>query len=326
MRPPTLRIHKTGQYMVRYAGRDHYLGHDKRRADEQFLTHLDKWREWRESKAEARNIRHQFKRVPGVVELINMFVDAKKTERGDACAAYYKKHLRYFNQIYGKQDIDVIGPRHLNAVKIELLRQGYAPKTINHDLTAIRVMLNWASALELGPNINLKGVKNLPLGPVEHVAVSVKEVRAAIRSAPPDVKEWMAINYLALLRPSEVVRVVHKQGEWIQKGVFRLDRGKMDERASIKRHCIFSAEALKWLKKCKPRWDLAESYSKLVRDHWAHGPKVLQKSAAAHLVQSPGVEPADVELLLGHVTGRLPVTYYLPAFAKLRVKVARLSL
>lgn len=323
MRIPSLRKHATGQWFTHWGGRDHYFGHDKEEAESLYVQSLQEWHEWRDSRRAERDRRQRMTRL-AVAELVQQFTNAKRIETGEDAARYYENHLTRFNHIYGALDADLIRPKHLNALKLSMINDGYAPKTINHDLTAIRVMFNWASGLELIEAINLRGVKNMPVGPVKDKTVSEQRVREGLVRAPQRLRPWMAINYLALLRPSEVVRVVRGEGEWVSDGVFRLDKGKMDRRASIKRHCVFSDRALRWLRRCELHWTRYDSYYAACARAFPEGPKVLQKSAATHLVHCYGANPADVELLLGHVPGRLGVTYYLPAFDRLRQVSAQL--
>ena len=59
-------------------------------------------------------------------------------------------------------------------------------------------------------------------------------------------------------RPSEVVRIVHGDGEWVQEGVFRLRVSKTD-RARLPRHLIVSDLAAHWLGICRPHWSRLDS-------------------------------------------------------------------
>ncbi len=333
MQPPALRQHSTGQWFTKWGGKHRYFGKDRAIAEELYWESIADWREWRKNKRAA--IERQRAIVAGVTvdEIYQRFISDKQRERGAGASEYYTKHLGRFVGLYGSFTVDLIQPEHLHGFKQYMMDatspatgKKFGPKTINHDLTAIRVMFNWAGGLGLVPPVNLRGVKNLPIGPTIDRTLTRPQVRKMLAGAPAKVRPWLEINYLALLRPSEVVRVVQGQGEWLERGVFVLDRGKMDERASIKRHCLFSARALKSLAKCEPHWSRLDSYSAFVRSVCDHGPKILQKSAAAHLVKHHSATPADVELLLGHTVGRLASTYYHPAWQRLRRLAGQLSL
>lgn len=324
-RLPQLRKHTSGNYFVRWGGKDHYLGRDRREAQNQYTVQLDLWNQWQAQKADARAVSATRTRLT-VGELVKQFVESKRHEAGIEASEYYAKHLKRLTHRFNKIDVDLIEPQHLNALKLAMIQTGeYKPRTINHDLTAIRVMLNWAAGLGLAPNRSYKGVKNLPTGPVEDKTISAQTVAKLIRKADERLRPWVALNYLAVCRPSEVRRLVRREGEFVMPGVFRLDRGKMDRRASIKRHVILSDVALAWLTFAESHYNHRDAYSAAVKRQLGVGPKVIQKSAATHLVHDLGARPDDVELLLGHVRGRLAVTYYLPAFARLRETAALLG-
>lgn len=323
MRVPTLRKHKTGQWFVRWGGRDRYLGVDKKKAESAYLDELDDWRHWVEDKRRRREVVNQI--TPTIAEVVDEFLKAKRIEVGHNCGEYYRRHLKRFVNRYGELDADLVRPMHLNQHKLWMIQQRFKPRTINHDLCSIRILYNWASGIELVPPISLAGVKNVPVGPVAIDHPKRWQVIRYIKRAPANVAPWMAINYLALLRPSEVVRVVRGEGKWVEDGVFRLDRGKMDKRVAFKRHCVFSPAALAWLAKCRPYWSRQDSYSNVVRNCCPIGPKMLQKCAAHHLAVVYGVDRDDLELLLGHVGPRLRVTYHQPAWQKIRKTADRLA-
>ena len=321
MRVPKLRLHKSGNYMIRWGGKDHYLGHDQALAHEQYIAELEQWRLWRRGDRASPTARG---RKLLVIDIAEKFIESRRLERGADCEQFYRKTLAPFVKSYGHLEADTIRPAILQELKHDLL-DNWGPKTINHCLTAIRTMYTWSSGLEMTPPVDLRGAKNLPLGPTAPEMVTVEHVRRVIANAKSKVQPWLAITYLGLLRPTETMRVVAGSGDWIQPGVFRLDRGKMDEHASIKRHCLFSDLALECLARCQYHWSRLGSWSRAASIAGIKA-KVLQKSAAAHLIQHHHAAAADVELLLGHVHGRLSVTYYLPDFERLRAVAAQLTL
>lgn len=215
---------------------------------------------------------------------------------------------------YGHAIASAIRGNHLQALKLDMLDADFARKTINHDLIAVRGMLQWAMDAELIPNVNLRAARNLSLGPVAHKAIGHSAVQVMVWGSPEPVRSWLAVNYLTAARPVEMIRLVRREGDWIQDGVFRLDRGKMDRRAPIHRHLVLSPLALAWLAFCEPRWSRLDSYSQAVRDvsprapRAQGGPHLLRHSAATHL-RAAGASVSDTELILGHVRGRLSVTY-----------------
>lgn len=325
MRVPKLHRHKsTGHYYTRWGGKQHWLGSDRKQAQDRFLEQLEDWQDWRDSKAEARRRQSTYELL--VPDLVERFLASRRVEIGLDCEEYYRKHLIRFMVAFRKVGVHLIRPLDLAQIKEQMIRRGFAPRTINHDLKAVKTMWRWGSALDLCPAIDLGGVRGVPVGPVKQLTVSRHAIECAIRWCPDrQLRPWLAINYLALLRPSEVLKVVHGQGEFVEHGVFRLDRGKMDRRAAIHRHCIFSDAALAWLELARPVYSRMDSYSHAMRRWFVPGAKVLQKSAAQHLVSLHDAGRDDVELLLGHVSGRLKVTYHQPAWQRLRGLASLLS-
>lgn len=326
MRVPQLRKHSSGHYFVRWGGRDRYLGKVKKHAEKLYLDSLEHWRRWRVAKRVSQQEAAGRPRIT-VDALAERFLDAKRLERGGDCEYRYRKHLARFRTMYGDFDADTIRPMHLQMIKSTLAGK-LAPRTINHDITTTKVMFNWASGLDLVSPVSFVGVKLIPVGPVGDQALGPAEFVAAFRRAPDYLQPWLAVNYLGLLRPSETIRVILGQGEWHSgiPGIFILDRGKVDDRSSIRRHCILSDRALWWLRQAEQRYARLDSYSQAVRDQCRIGPKVIQKTAAARLVLRHNVPPESVELLLGHIKSRLSVTYYLPHFKRLRQISGRLAI
>ncbi len=324
-KPPKLRIHKQGYYFVRWGGKDHYLGKNKADAEKEYLASLQDWATWRAHRNTQRL--PPIRNTTTVVEAFEQFLHFKENERGPDAREYYRKHLARFIRLYGRSRLEVVRPAHIMKLRDDMLQSGYAPKTINHDVTSIKTFVTWASVLEMMPPIPVRGIKSLPLGPPPDKSLPYKTIRKWIlKEASDDVRPWLAINYLCLMRPSEVVRVVHQQGEWAEEGVFVLDKGKMDARTRQRRHVVFSNEALKWLEKCHRRWSRLDSYSAATRaDSSRGGPGQLRHSAATHLHES-GVGREDIDLLLGHVPSRVSLTYARIVWQPLREKVAQLTL
>lgn len=325
MKPPALTKHATGQYFCKWGGKNHYLGTDRDKAETAYHESIRLWSEWRESRRRSRPL--AVMQSPLLVDLAARFLDEKELERGWGTRQYYAKHLKRFLHAFGEFRADAIRPRHLAELKEQMFRYRKSAKTISHDMTAVRVLFNWAVALELVPVVSFKGIRNPPLGPPPDKSMSVKEIRKLMVKAGENLEPWLRLTYLALLRPSETVRIVNREGRFVEKGVFRLNRGKMDEITALPRHCVLSAEAFKWLERCKPVWSRLDSFSQAARDRLGkgNGPGRLRHSAASHLSKL-GVDPASIELLLGHVPKRLAVTYYQPAWQHLRKIAARLTL
>lgn len=307
-----------------YRGKRHYLGRERRSAESAYLEHLAEWKAWRDNREFLKPALPKASRTITVSQIIEEFVRAKRIERGYKCEDYYLYALRRFEAAFGGYAASLIRPVHIDRFKQALILKEFAHKTINHELTAIRVLFNWASAFERIPMVNLSAVKNLPLGPTQPKFLTHAEVKAALKQARPVLAAWLAVQYLTLMRPSEMVRVAHGEGEWVEDGVFVLHRGKTDERAPIKRHVCFSKAALKWHSKVKPQWANFVNYSRACEKIEIR-PSTLRKSAARHLAER-GAGRDEIEMLLGHTGPRIAVTYFHPPWQRLREVAAMLKI
>lgn len=304
--PPHLHLHSSGHWFSKWAGTFHYYGKKKREAQRAYLADLKAWAEWRADR-DTRRFPPMTRRVL-VVDLVERFLENRELEGGKARRSYYANHLRRFTHAFGAARGDLIKASHLQALRDDMLRGGYGPKTINHDVSAVKSLLLWASGLELIPAVNLRPVRSLPLPPVANRAMEPDEVTAMVAEAPGHIASWLAVNYLALMRPSEVVRVVQQIGEWEEPWLFRC-HGKVTGRTREFRRIVFSDLALAWLDRCEPRWTREDSYYRAVeRAIGPGGPHPLRHSAATNLLRV-GATRADVDLLLGHLPPRVSLTY-----------------
>lgn len=324
IRAPSLRQLPDGRWMTKWGGRKRYFGRDREAARRLFAASLAEWAAWREHVARARTTRPCVE-SPLVEHIARSFIEAKERERGSQLQVYYTKHLGRFVRWHSQARADSIRVGDLEALKQDMLQQ-YAPKTINHDIIAVRALFTWAAEHELIPPVSLRGCRTLALGPPPDKSLTKTQVRTMLRRATPALEPWLVLNYLCAMRPSEVVRVAHGQGDWVEPGIFRLDRGKMDLATSLKRHVVFSDQATWWIERCRPLWSRLDSYSSAtVRACGPGGPGVLRHSAATHLAQA-GVEAAQIALILGHVPSRVSAIYVRPAWQLLRRSAARLAL
>lgn len=322
---PTLRQLPDGRWYTRWSEKRFYFGRDPAEAARRFADSLEQWTAWRDEKQLAFQIKPR-DRVT-LAELAEQFLEVKLLEGGPDRKRYYKKHLKAFLTGWGLHDATAITVRNLNTIRNDQLRAGYAPKTVNHDITAMKGLMNWAMDLEHIPPVNLRGCKKLPLGAPPDKSMPVENAWAFIDGAPDHIRPWLALNYFAVLRPTEVVDIVNGNGSWSESepGLYRLDRSKTEHRTRQPRHVVFSETAKAWLKECRPRWSRLDSYSQAVRDACGPGgPHPLRHSAATHL-QLMGVDRASIDLILGHLPGRVSLTYARIEWQPLREKVALLA-
>lgn len=323
-KPPALHLHSSGHYFCKWGGRFHYFGKNKTQARAQYLQSLQAWAEWRAN----RNARRfpPMSKAHTVLDLVERFLEYKTTEGGKGRRRHYENHLRRFNAAFHGVRADMIRAVHLHALKEDMIRAGYHPKTINHDLSSVRSLFNWASALELVPAVNLSVVRTLPLPPAPDKAMTPEAVQDMVDKAGAKLAPWLAVTYLAMLRPSETVKVVNQQGEWEEFWLFRLHHGKVDYRSGEFRRIVFSTAALYWLSRCEPFWTRQDSFYRATeRAGLSGGPHPLRHSAATHLAQR-GVARSEIDLLLGHLPPRVSRIYDRIDWQPLRPKVGRLML
>ncbi len=325
-RIPTRRRHQSGNFFVRWGGRDRYFGHDPAVAQQRYLTDpadgLPAWKRWKDGKAKQRERRQTAGKMT-VSELAERFLDSRAIEGGDERREYYRKHLRRFLLAHGLFRVEFIRQAWLQRIKDDLLKDGKAPRTVNHDIQAVKTCLQWAMDHELIEPVNLRGVKKVPVGAVRSKARTRGDCIRQMLKASADLRPWLVVNYLTAARPIEIVRAVNGHGSWIERGVLEVPN-KSGWKSGQPRCLLFSAEAFAWLRKCEPFWTRLDSYSTATRRETGAGPHTLRHSAATHLL-SAGVHRSDVDSLLGHYPSRVSLTYQGMPWRVLRRLAARLT-
>lgn len=322
VRTPGIRQRKDGRYMVRWGGRDHYLGRDPVEAAQRYAGEIERWQAWRERVEDARG--RPIVSELTVMDVCEQFVRTKEVEGGRSLADYYRKHLARFLAIAGPLRADTVRAAHLLDLRRAMVAKGYAPKTVNHDVIACKAAIRWAMDMDMIPYVTLRAARSLPLGPPPDKSLSHAQVLFLIYgSASKNMAAWLAVQYLCVARPTEVLRLVHRQGSWLEDGVFQLDRGKADLVTSQRRCLVVTPRAAAWLALAEPRWTRLDSYSQAVGDVHPYRPGRLRHSAATHLRRA-GATGEDIARLLGHVPSRVHATYARPDYSRLRSVADRL--
>jgi hypothetical protein len=344
-RPPTLRQHSRGQFFVRWAGHDYYFGTDVKSAEAAFYDPsgehpgaLVNWQRWCLSKPPAARSRPGRSRV---AELVRAFCDHYDTEGRRSTGRWYRRNLGRFDHIFGRMFVDEVDVAYLAAYKGDLAASALQPKTIAHHINAVKTCWRWGVEMAMVPPLDLtaRAVRAPTVMTPEPVWYSTEQRRAMFaeaQKANPTLEIWMAIQYLALLRPSEVPRVIAawRAGTFVQSpGVpFRsvlIIKAKTDHQG-WPRYVWLSDAARQWLDSCHepppPRRDWRyETYSRHVATLTSGSAKGLQKSAASDL-RAGGATREDVNLLLGHAPRLVDRTYVREAHTRLLEVVARLTL
>lgn len=340
--PPKLRRHTTGVYFVEFAGQRRYFSVDLKESEREYRQALREWAAWQDGLALAKS--HTSHRI---VDIVREYLRSRLTDASEDQWRWCRSHLGRLTRLWGGLPADAFNARLLQAFKADLVAikepKKLAAKTINHDLRAIKSLFRWASDMGYCKEVNLRAVKALPLPQLRRKELSPAEVARVVNlalgreigthpitkarlTADPRVAPWLALNYLAALRPSEVVRLVRGEGEWIERGLFQPRISKTFRDGRTPRVYVLSEEAMMWLQHARPEWAHMKAYGTAVRRACGPGlPHPLRHSAAQHL-SDLGVPKADIDLALGHYPPVVSQTYVRVTLAPVRACLARLSL
>ena len=347
-RTPSLRPHAGGLYTTNWGGRDYYFSRDKAESERAFLdpagTHpgaLANWQAWRARSTRRPAAGRQRLRI---AELARRFLDAYDQDGRPDTESYYAKSLRRFIHAFGDRFTDTVDEQHLDAFRAQLHKRTpkLAPKTIAHELNAVKTLWRYGARLKLCPALELSAIRIPRIEqswpediPPEQVGHMLAKARASADGAQLEV--WLALCYLCFLRPSECVRLCSREGRFepiradhrgpaIPKALFVLKKSKMQHRTRVPRHIVVTDQAMVWLNSARPAWPTLDAFSKAVRSACGPGgPHILRDSAASHL-HSRGAARGEVDLLLGHVPGRVSLSYDQIDWRSLRERAGLLTL
>ena len=319
---PSFRQHSSGVWFTKWGGKPRYFTLNREESYEKYLQSLQEWARWRQHRDNQRL--PAIEKTHTIESIYQKFLATRKAEGGIERQQFYEKHLKRFIAAYHDLYANDFRPMMLQRLKDGMLAKQFAPRTINHDIQAVRTMLQWAMDVELIEPVNVRGVKKLPLGPIPDKSWSASKVRHFILGCPkPNMRAWLAMCYLCGLRPKEGVRIMRGQGRGVQRGVMVIPNKAT--RSRIERHVLFSAEAFHWWRLAKPQWSRLDSFSQAVRDELECGPHQLRHSAGTNLIQR-GVAREDADSILGHYPRAVSLTYMPMQWRRLRYLAARLTL
>jgi integrase len=354
---PKLRRHATGVYFCQFAGTRRYFSVNLEESEREYRQALREWTAWQDERERGRT-----KTTHRIIDIIREYLASRLTDASEDQWRWCRSHLGRLGRTWGALPADAFNARLLQALKADMMqvpvrspstpstpsgpstpKRKLAAKTINHDLRAIKSLFRWASDMGYCREVNLRAVKMLPLPQLQRKTATIADVHRVINLAlgreighhpktlerltpNPSIAPWLAVNYLAALRPSEVVRLVHGEGVWIGKGLFQPKVSKTFKDGRHPRVYVLSDEALMWLQHARPTWSEMKNYGAAVRRAVGPGwPHPLRHSAAAHL-SAAGVDRAEIERALGHYPRAVSQTYLPVELAPLRATLARLSL
>lgn len=301
--PPTLIRAARGYYYTRWGGQTFTFGSVEEEARAKFLSpasqhpgSLARWAAWREMEQHAASTLQAGARSRRtVIELAEEFFDQYSSAGREETATYFRSHLRRFLHACGAFKASDVDVGMLEAFRVDLSRLGrgaasvpgadvLAPKTIAHDLKAIKTFWRWASSIHPAEcrAIELTAIK-VPRQqePTPH-PITPEAVRSMISlgaAAHPELRSWLSLMYLAALRPSEVLRIAAGEGRFepivypaatpdgptaggvdrsqagapcrvVERGLYVI-RSKVQHRTGAPRRVVLSDEALMWLDECQ---------------------------------------------------------------------------
>lgn len=346
--PPQLKLHKTGVWYAYWGGKQHYFFIDRAASEAAFhdprgdhAGALINWSEWRSARAAAGRVRVRGHAT--VIDVAEQWLGTYTAEGRVGTARKFRGQVSRFLSVVGRLRTTELSGPVLRAWRSDLIGltappRSLAPRTINHDLGAVRTMLSWAAENDLAPALPLGVLRKLPAPPPRFERLTREQVLGMVsmaESSDRDLACYVALTYLCVCRPSETVRIVRREGDFDPvtmpdgrvhpRGVFVLPEHKTVRRVSFPRHVILSDEALVWLDSARPRWKRLDSFSSVCRAICGRGPKLLQKAACWHL-QLAGVEEEDIDLIQGHAVPGVRRHYRRGELGRHRALASRLTL
>lgn len=333
-RKPKLTKHKpSGCYRIKYRGKTFSLGSDAETARKRYADHVRQWAQWIADKEAVRAARRR-RRQMQVADLFESFITDKATECSDYTLSYYRTNLARFVTGFHARFVDSIEPWEIQKFKTRLMKTGwertdgkgrivksgpYSPKSIGHQIDAIRALFRYGSDMGFCPELNLRGVKKPPVPPpdAKPKAYTMRQVMAMVSDAPDYLKPWIVLQFNTACRPSEVVHMAH--GRWR-----KFDGPKVIELTHHKtaRHqrriILLSAQASRNLQRVcdDPRYARGASYYRACERSTGRAPHALRHAAATRLIRRLGeAERAVVDRILGH---RLPERAVSQTYARIR--------
>lgn len=335
IKTPSLQRHVRGQYFIKFGGEQHYLGTDLKEAEKLYAAKLVEWAAWREQQKERRE------RVSSKLtfaELVELFEKSRFPDVSADMHRYYKNHLRRAVNVFGRMPAAMVTGKYLATYLVDLRQvvsdrtdAPLGPKTVKHEIAAIKAVLNWAMDVELVPEIRLSGVKPPRAAPKRKKALTlefIKGIVARARAEDPNLECWIAVHYLAGCRPSELPRLAARDGEMVHQAadgaIFDIV-GKSTWKTGEMRHVYLSPEALVYFNAMKPQWKTWRAYARRVSALSPGGAHPLRHSAYAHL-RAMGVAEEEIAQFVGHARTDVARSYDPTARATLLRSAARLTL
>ncbi len=215
---PKYRLHRaSGQAIVTFAGRDHYLGQhgspESRAAYDRLIG---------EYLATGRNttiVNRGFS--CSVAELLDAFLSHaeafyRKGGRPTTELAAYRRIIREIVELYGEHPVGSFGPLALKSIREKWVRDGYSRTSINKDQRRIVRIWRWGVGEELTAAASwqaLSALDGLRKGrtsapePRRVPPVELDRIQATIPHLSPIVADMVRLQLLTGCRPGEICRI-----------------------------------------------------------------------------------------------------------------------
>ena len=316
-RLPTLRRHVTGVYFAQWKGRYRYFTLDRAESERLYAGLL----------GDIATTGTGTTRVTVRQAAAMWLADCEARRLRPRSVRSYRLHLKRTLDRFGDWPASRFGTEQLRALVADWSASGAAPKTIAHWKHAASMALAYAG-------VTVGRVRGPKLTPPRPRVLTPQQVRSVIERAAVewtrrgrwdvghDLAHWLALQYLTVTRPSEVLRLVAGQYDDLGGGRGRLWTSK----TGAPRFVLLTDEARGHLRAAHFRWHDQTGYR--LACYRAFGPSglphVLRHSAASHL-HSLGVGLDRVSIILGHrVRGALG-HYLEPDWAGMLEEVGRLT-
>ncbi len=225
-RIPSLRLHATGQWFVRYGGRNHYLGTDRRRAEERYAEHL-------RTRAVLQQISTHMAVPPAdlrprtLAEAAEVYIAEQYARASRSIAAKRRCMLSHLVHAMPGMPVEHLQAAHASALIDDMRSAGYKPNTLRTAAATYRHMMRWYARRYASVRLAWNGdamervsVPRLPrrYQPPEYVA----RFALVLEALRPELGAAIRLQYLACLRPIECDRLIAGAPVW-----HRPERGKI---------------------------------------------------------------------------------------------------
>lgn len=148
-----------------------------------------------------------------VWELCDQFLDFVKLNRADRTFEFYKERLEPWVALHGKELARNLTALDLERWKAELVKQGYAPFTVNHGIVAVQTCWNWGVKMDLLFQNPFRKVEKLDAEGRERILLP-EEFSALLRVSDKLFRQVLLVFRLTGVRPSEFCGLTWGQVNW----------------------------------------------------------------------------------------------------------------